>query len=172
MSFGVPSRFSRRNFMAAAVVAAALPVVACSREQKHADGGQGSPKAMPTLAMLVHKDPGCPCCEGWAHLAAAAGFTPTVVEEPDMPALKGRLGVPLALSSCHTAELAGYVFEGHVPIEHMQRLIASKDQRIKGLAVAGMPLGSPGMEAPNGAKANYDVIAFDGHGKTSVYAKV
>lgn len=97
-------KLTRRSVLAGAAIAAAMPAVACSRET-------AKPKSGP-VPMTVHKDPNCPCCEGWVKHAAAAGFAVKVIAEPDMNAVKRRLGVPETLWSCHTSEAAGLVFEG------------------------------------------------------------
>ena len=89
-----------------------------------------------------------------------------------MVALKKKLGVPEALASCHTSLVSGLVFEGHVPIHHVQELVASNEENFLGLAVPGMPRGSPGMEMPDGSKDPFEVIAFDKNGKTRVFARV
>lgn len=84
-------------------------------------------------------------------------------------AIKAEAGVSRALESCHTAVVDGYVIEGHVPVDVIDRLLAEHPDGIVGLAVPGMPIGSPGMEGPNPER--YDVIAFDGHGETRVYER-
>jgi hypothetical protein len=110
-------------------------------------------------AMTVHKDPGCPCCDGWVEHVRAAGYEARVVEEPALNALKARLGVPPGLRSCHTAEIDGYVLEGHVPAPAIVRLLAERP-KARGLAVPGMPVGSPGMEVPGREPDAYDVMLF------------
>ena len=109
----------------------------------------------PTI--IVSKDPNCGCCTGWVQHLRRNGFAATIVETADMQAVKTRLGVPAQLASCHTAEIAGYIIEGHVPAQAIARLIAEKPNAI-GLAVPGMPIGSPGMEG--GTPEIYDVILF------------
>ncbi len=83
--------------------------------------------------------------------------------------MKRRLGVPEELGSCHTAEIAGLVIEGHVPLEDVARLVRERPAGTKGIAVPGMPLGSPGMEVPDGTTQPYQVIAFDAAGNLSVF---
>ena len=109
--------------------------------------------------MTVAKDPSCGCCGAWIDHVRAAGFTVEVTETPQMNRLKNRLGVPQDLASCHTAEIGGYVIEGHVPAQTIKRLLAEKPQA-KGLAVPGMPVGSPGMEVDGVAPDTYDVLLF------------
>jgi hypothetical protein len=109
--------------------------------------------------MTVAKDPSCGCCGAWIDHVRAAGFPVEVLETPEVNRLKVRLGVPQALASCHTAEVGGYVIEGHVPADAIKRLLAEKPQA-KGLAVPGMPVGSPGMEVAGMAPDRYDVVLF------------
>ncbi len=87
----------------------------------------------------------------------------------DLAPVKQKLGVPRALQSCHTAVVDGYVIEGHVPADLIDRLLRERPA-VVGLAVPGMPVGSPGMEAPGRASERYQVLTFDGNGRTTVYA--
>jgi hypothetical protein len=114
--------------------------------------------------MVVTKDPSCGCCGAWVDYIRAAGFKVEVVESPDMNRIKARLGVPRDLASCHTAEIGGYVLEGHVPADSIKRLLAGKPAA-KGLAVPGMPVGSPGMEVAGVEPDTFDVILFDASGQ-------
>jgi len=107
----------------------------------------------------VSKSPTCGCCAGWVDHIRGAGFQARVTEMADLTALKARLQVPSALASCHTAEIDGYVIEGHVPADAIKRLLLERP-KAKGLAVPGMPTGSPGMEAPGAKNEPYDVILF------------
>jgi hypothetical protein len=106
--------------------------------------------------ITVHKDPNCGCCTGWAQHLKAAGFATRILDTTDLNAVKTRLRVPADLAACHTAEVAGYVLEGHVPAEALKRLLAERPRAI-GLAVPGMPLGSPGM---TGNPQPFDVVLF------------
>ncbi|MGH6762595.1 MAG: DUF411 domain-containing protein [Phyllobacterium sp.] len=109
--------------------------------------------------VFVSKDPNCGCCDGWVDHMQAAGFEVDVSESSDMGAVKARLGVPEQMASCHTAEVGGYVIEGHVPADAVRQLLAEKPDA-RGLAVPGMPVGSPGMEVDGVAPDTYDVILF------------
>ena len=120
--------------------------------------------------MIVYRDPSCGCCEAWAQLARQAGFGARVIDEPDMPAIKRRLGVPEALASCHTAVVDDFVLEGHVPFAQIERLLRTRPPGVKGIGVPGMPAGSPGMEMPDGRRDEFDVLAFDGAGRTFVFS--
>lgn len=108
--------------------------------------GTGTATAAP--AMTVWKDANCGCCAAWVKHARSAGFDVTVVNHDDMPAIKAMHDVPANLQSCHTAEIAGYVVEGHVPAAPIKAMLA-KSPEIAGIAVPGMPAGSPGMESPS-----------------------
>ena len=122
--------------------------------------------------MTVHKDPNCGCCTAWADRMRATGvFAPTIVEAADMMAVKARLRVPPALASCHTTEIAGYVVEGHVPAPDIVRLLKQRPKGIIGLAVPGMPVGSPGMEVADGRRDRFEVIAFAADGRQSLFAR-
>jgi hypothetical protein len=105
----------------------------------------------------VWKNPNCGCCTGWVDHLRRNGFDVTVRETTEMQAVKSKFGVPAELSSCHTAEVAGYVVEGHVPARAITRLLDEKPDGL-GLAVPGMPIGSPGMEG--GTPEIYEVILF------------
>lgn len=113
--------------------------------------------------VLVHKDPMCGCCGLWVDHLRKAGFEVEVRSEANLHPLKQKLGIPVGKGSCHTAEVGGYVIEGHVPAEDIRRLLAEKPDA-RGLTVPGMPAGSPGMEVPNGHVQPYTVelIARDG----------
>ena len=117
--------------------------------------------------VTVHKDPNCGCCSGWVEHLRAAGFSVDVQETTDLVRVRQRHGVPPELTSCHTAIVGGYVVEGHVPAPAIQRLLAERPDA-KGLAVPGMPVGSPGMEG--GAPQPYAVILF-GPDKQSPYMR-
>lgn len=171
---------TRRTFAGALVAAAGLAIAGCGTSQLNNAGStepadrksaaEGSPAASPQLAtMTVYRDPSCGCCEAWAEIARNAGYEVTIVDHPDMPAIKRQYGVPDELLSCHTTIVGGYALEGHVPLEHVQRLLAEKPAGVRGIAVPGMPRGSPGMEMPDGSKDPFQVIAFDAGGRTKVF---
>jgi hypothetical protein len=116
--------------------------------------------------VLVTKDPNCGCCGGWVDHVKASGFPVEVVTTLQVNRVKTRLGVPDDLASCHTAEVAGYVIEGHVPADAIKRLLAERPQA-KGLAVPGMPVGSPGMEVEGVENDTYEVVLFGPAGQTT-----
>jgi hypothetical protein len=120
------------------------------------------------IRITVYKDPQCGCCTAWNTAMRNAGFEIEVRDTPNITAVKGSLGVPNDLSSCHTGVVAGYLFEGHVPPDLVHKVLRERPA-IAGLFVPGMPMGSPGMEGPN--PSTYDVIAMGRDGRRSVYAK-
>jgi hypothetical protein len=128
----------------------------------------GKPGAPAAQAITVYKTATCGCCTKWVDHLKAAGFNPTVHVVDDMSQSPITRRVPDSLRSCHTATLEGYLVEGHVPADVIKQLLREKP-RVEGIAVPGMPAGSPGMESPN--PEPYDVIAFDSTGKTKVFAK-
>jgi hypothetical protein len=153
------SQISRRHFL---MQGAALAAAATVPGLLAAQAAQAAP------AMVVYKDPNCGCCKLWVDHVKAAGFAVSVRDSSDVASVKKRQGVPARLYSCHTAIVGGYVVEGHVPADLVQKLLKEKP-KVVGLAVPGMPAGSPGME--QGSKEPYEVLTFDAAGKTTVYAK-
>lgn len=158
----MPQRPARRTLLAAGLLAGGAGLWSIGI-------GTSQPRV---YAMRVSRDAGCGCCQTWTEIMSRSGrFRTTLVTEPDMGALKRQLGVPPDLFSCHTASVEGFVVEGHVPASDILRLIETKPSGIRGLAVAGMPLGSPGMEQPGMGHHAFDVIAFRGDGRRDVFAR-
>ena len=116
----------------------------------------------------VFKSPTCGCCANWVKHLEANGFTTKVTDVDDMTQVKTKYGVPGRLQSCHTAVVNGYVLEGHVPAADVQRLLKERPS-VAGVAVPGMPIGSPGMEQGSLVQP-YNVMTFDKQGQTSVFA--
>ncbi|ABI57983.1 DUF411 domain-containing protein [Alkalilimnicola ehrlichii MLHE-1] len=125
--------------------------------------------AAPPPQATVYKSPYCGCCTDWEDHLREHGFEVTSVERRDMNPVKQRFGITRELASCHTAEIDGYVIEGHVPAEDILRLLEERPERVRGLTVPGMPAGSPGMEV--GHKDPYQVLTFDAQGRVEVYAR-
>jgi len=125
------------------------------------------PEAAKKPIITVYKDPGCGCCKSWIEHLIKHGYRVDAKDTPNMTEIKRTLGVPDGLTACHTAIVNGYLIEGHVPAADIDRLLAQKP-RIAGLAVPGMPMGSPGMEG--GPAQRYQVLTFDKSGKTTVFA--
>lgn len=118
--------------------------------------------------LIVYKTPTCGCCGNWVAHLREHGLDVSVVDVSSTQAAQERFGVPRRLGSCHTAQVGRYWVEGHVPADLIERLIAEKPDGIRGIAVPGMPIGSPGMEGPN--PVTYDVLAYGSDGRVSVYA--
>lgn len=173
------------------VLAVVFILAACNREERESSSAQASvpPTAVqpstqapePAAAeprivaanlpvMTVHKSPTCPCCVSWIEHMRHAGFQVTVKETHEIDPIRQRLGVPAGKGSCHTAEVGGLVIEGHVPAEDIQRLLADR-RDARGLALLGMPIGSPGMESPDGRVEHYVVERINEDGSTSPYAE-
>lgn len=127
-----------------------------------------SQKASGPTKIVVYKSPTCGCCGKWEDHLRASGFTVESKVTEAMNPKKVELGVPQGLQSCHTAVVEGYVVEGHVPAASIKKLLKQKP-KVAGIAVPGMPIGSPGMEGPNPEK--YDVVSFGRDGKTKVFDK-
>ena len=131
-----------------------------------------STTARPALAaasgtVVVYKSATCRCCANWVDHMREGGFTVVVHDAADVDQTKRQRGVPSPLASCHTAVVGPYVLEGHVPAEDVRRLLRERPA-VAGLAVPGMPAGSPGMEGVT--RERYDVLAFDSAGASATYA--
>jgi hypothetical protein len=162
--------FLRTTLGAAAALSGATLIGAPAARALRAQArpAPGAQAALPT--MTTYKSPTCGCCTGWVDHAKAAGFTVKVIDTADLASVKREMGVPARLQSCHTVMVGGYVVEGHVPAADVKRLLAQKP-KVRGLAVPGMPIGSPGMEqGPPSGYDRYDVLTFDDAGKTTVFA--
>lgn len=124
--------------------------------------------ANPLPPVEVFKNPSCGCCGAWVDHLKKAGFQVKVTEVSDTAVVRRQRGLADKYGSCHTAIVAGYVIEGHVPAKDVKRLLASRITAL-GLAVPGMPVGSPGMES-DGHQDAYQVLLIDKHGRDRVFA--
>jgi hypothetical protein len=133
---------------------------------------QATPDATPVALprMAVHKTPSCGCCSVWIEHMKDAGFEVDVHDMVDMGPVKERLGVPYTKGSCHTAEVGGYLIEGHIPAADIKRLLEERPDA-RGLVLPGMPLGSPGMEVPEGQQQPYTVELVRRDGTTEPFAQ-
>ena len=156
------------SFATLSLVAAAVFAVSGCQSQAH-DASDASLASQALPAMMVYKSPTCGCCSKWVAYLEEAGMEVKTTDVEDMGAIKERFGVPGKLSSCHTGIVGGYVVEGHVPIEDIQRLLAERPNAV-GITAPGMPVGSPGMEVEGRPADKYDVILFDASGNQEVYA--
>jgi hypothetical protein len=146
---------NRREFLCTLAAIGALPVAGAALA-----AGE---------SMVVYKDPNCGCCHAWADAMKNAGFSVKTEDVSDITVVKDRYKIPGDLQGCHTAVVAGYYLEGHVPLAAVTRLLAEKPD-IAGLAVPGMPVGSLGMG--DDPLATYDVIAIANDGTSKVYYAV
>lgn len=152
-----------------------LAVSGCAEDDASTSGSQALAAEAPAAAgqelptVLVYKTATCGCCNGWIEHLEAAGFTVDARDTRDLMVVKRDAGVPTQLSSCHTAIVDGYVVEGHIPAEHVKSLLADRPD-VAGIAVPGMPIGSPGMEGAN--PQPYQVYSFTRDGQAAVYAEV
>ena len=126
--------------------------------------------AAPARPLTVYKTPWCGCCKGWVTHMTRAGFKVAVVELEDLAPIRAKYGVPFELSSCHTGVTGGYVVEGHVPPADVLRLLREKPKAL-GLAVPGMPLGSPGMEVPGAKPEKFETLLLLKGGGKRVFAR-
>lgn len=148
---------SRRRAVLALLVSTTVPRLALAQR--------------PLPAVEVYKSPACGCCKDWVAHLRAHGFTVTAIDVPAPGAYRSRFGMPAQYGSCHTARVGGYVIEGHVPARDIERLLAQRPDAV-GLAVPGMPIGSPGMDGPEyGDRLDrYDVLLVRRDGSASVFA--
>ena len=158
-----PRRMSRRTWVSLAVGSAAAALVA-ERWWRSVNPAVITADSIP---ITVYASPSCGCCQAWISHLEQSGFYVTVEKVLDVTPIKRQFGVPDSLWSCHTAMMHAYAIEGHVPADLIQR-VARERPAIAGLAVPGMPKGSPGMEGL-GADT-YDVLAYRQDGTTTVYA--
>jgi hypothetical protein len=117
----------------------------------------------------VHKSSTCGCCKQWVQHLEQSGFRVEVFDDEDLAPIKARLGVPFGKGSCHTAEVEGYLVEGHVPAQDIRKLLADRPQA-KGLVLAGMPIGSPGMEVSGTPNQPFTVELVKADGETEAFS--
>lgn len=148
-----------------------IPLAACvdadAADERSAAALAAADQELP--ALLVYKTPTCGCCNGWLEHMQEAGFAVDARNVTDIMSVKLDAGIPAGASSCHTTLVDGYYVEGHVPAEQVKRLLAERPD-IAGIAVPGMPTGSPGMEGPNARP--YQVVAIGHDGTASVFAEI
>lgn len=142
---------SRRQALGALLVMAGVPIQAAD------------------LTVQVYKTPTCGCCGNWVEHMRTNGFKVEVTEVPDTAEYRRKYGVPEELRSCHTAVVDGYALEGHVPADDVQKLLKTRP-KARGIAVPGMPMGSPGMEA-GGRRQAFQVLLFNANGVLSQFNK-
>jgi hypothetical protein len=125
--------------------------------------------AQASQPITVYKSKSCGCCALWVEHLEANNFSPRVHDEEAMDPLKDKLGVPVELRSCHTAIAGAYLIEGHVPAADIKRLLADRP-KVAGLAVPGMPSGTPGMARSEAESGGFTVLAFQADGSSRTFA--
>jgi hypothetical protein len=151
-------------------LALTLPLAACSSDDANPAPAEMASAVEADLPLVtVYKTATCGCCSKWADHIEAAGFPVKTVDVTDLGAVKAEHGIPAAYGSCHTAVVDGYAVEGHVPAEDVKRLLAERPEAA-GLAVPGMPIGSPGMETPGRRADRYEVLLVQ-DGDATVFAR-
>jgi len=154
---------TRRALLSYATLAASAALLGPAAWRVAFAAAPGSPP------VAIFKNPGCECCDGYAAYLRQHGFTVTVKETDKLASISAQAGIPAELQGCHTAFLGGYIVDGHVPIEAIEKLLAEQPP-LKGLVLPGMPPGSPGM---GGDKAGpFKVEAIDREGKASLYMTI
>jgi hypothetical protein len=154
-------RNTLKSYAAALIVALCLPVAAGAQSKRR-------PPAPRPVEAHVYLTPTCGCCGKWAKHMEDAGFKVTRTVTTELAAVPERQRVPARLRSCHLAVVDKYIVEGHVPADLIQRLLRERPD-VVGLAVPGMPIGSPGMEGPN--PQSYSILSFKADGSTAEFAR-
>jgi hypothetical protein len=155
-------RLTRRRVLLGATlfVGGGAAVLLAAAQQEAASGPE----------LVLYRDPGCGCCEKWAK-GLEGIFTVRPLSSTRLHEVRQRLGVPDDLAGCHTATVDGLIIEGHVPVQDIRRVLRERPPGIWGLAVPGMPVGSPGMESEDGTSEPYEVIAFGPGGERPIFAR-
>jgi hypothetical protein len=142
-------------------------VAACSSDSSSNEDPSGTAAGVQAALVEVHSAPGCGCCAGWADYVESRGYAVETTEDADLADFKAARGVPAQAQSCHTAVIDGYTVEGHVPLEAIEDLLTERPD-IDGIALPGMPSGSPGM--PGEKLAPFEVLVID-HGTTALFGE-
>lgn len=162
-----------KTFPIALLALLALALQGCAPPSAAQGSAPAGPEPMHTATALppvvVHKNASCGCCNDWVEHMRAAGFRVDVRNTDNLGPIKERAGVPVGKGSCHTAEVGGYFVEGHVPAADIKRLLAERPAA-RGLVLPGMPMGSPGMETPDGRSEPYTVELVGLDGRTTAYS--
>lgn len=161
-----PSRFF--TYAGIAILAAAGAIWYIISDYYARQEAQNMTQGVQTSEVVMYKNPGCQCCEKWADYLERNNYSVEVHEASNIGSLKKENGVPADMSSCHTALIGGYVVEGHVPVEDIQRMLAEQPEAI-GIAAPGMPASSPGMNTA--LNQPYNVYLFNKQGYSKLYAK-
>ena len=167
----ISRRLARAAFAFALTVAAAACAGSGSPDAAAKEPQAGKQVALAqadSTKVVVYKTPTCGCCKKWVEHLQQHGFQVETHDMDNVQPVKVANGLPGGLESCHTSIVNGYVVEGHVPADVIRRLLRERPEGVAGIAVPGMPAGSPGMEGPYPSE-RYDIVAFTKDGKQSVY---
>lgn len=164
------NRIALITILLASLSAIAACAQATDAGSAHTDTAAATTAANALPPVVVHKSPSCGCCTHWVDHLRQSGFEVEVRDIDNLDPVKTRVGIPPGKGSCHTAEVAGYFVEGHVPAADIKRLLAERPD-VRGLTLPGMPLGSPGMEVPDGTVQPYAVELVARDGTTAVFAR-
>ena len=148
----------RAAMLAVGLLAMASLATACASDGSTTEAEATAVDGVVSAVVELHSAPGCDCCGGWEEYMTSHGFTVESTEEADLSAFKEARGVPRDAWSCHTAVIDGYTVEGHVPVEAIEDLLTDRPD-IDGIALPGMPPGSPGMSGEK--EAPFEVLAID-----------
>jgi len=161
-----------KNLLRAAALLMAASSMATAQSPRASTPAQAPAKADPAV-LEVYKTPTCGCCSKWVDHMRAAKFQARVTDMPqaELDKVKAKHGVPATLNSCHTAIVGNYIVEGHIPADQVKRLLKERPA-VAGIAVPGMPIGSPGMEVPGRQGLPYNVFTFDKKGHTQIFSTV
>lgn len=165
MKYSEKRAYGRRHWLAINLIAYVTMIAVIAGV-----GWVMTPTALRAEDVKVYKNTGCQCCARWANRLGAEGNRVTEISVDDLDAIKKRYHVPEKFQGCHTALIGSYVIEGHVPMKEIDRLLRERPDA-KGLSVAGMPVGSPGMEVPGEKADTYKVMLMKKDGTSEVYAQ-
>lgn len=159
-------------FFALLLIAAALAHIPSVHAESSSNSLTPLSELLQSTELVVYKSPTCGCCGDWVDHMSEAGFSTKIQHPKDLNTIKDQLGVAPVYQSCHTATLQNYFFEGHIPAEVVKHFLADKPKNAIGLAVPGMPLGSPGMDFGGDNYRSYQVLQLNKDGSSSVYGEV
>jgi hypothetical protein len=159
-------------FLAVTFMAAALTQTPLVYAEAKANSTRSLNELLQPTSMVVYKSPTCGCCGDWVDHMSEAGFSAKIQHPKDLNTIKDQLGIAPVYQSCHTATLQDYLFEGHIPAEVVKHFLAEEPKNAIGLAVPGMPLGSPGMDFGGDNYRSYQVLQLNKDGSSSVYGEV
>lgn len=161
-----------KTFLAVTLITAALTQIPSVHAEANTNSTTSLNELLQSRSLVVYKSPTCGCCGDWVDHMNEAGFSAKIRHPQDLNTIKDQLGIAPIYQSCHTATLQNYLFEGHIPADIIKRFLAEKPNDAIGLAVPGMPLGSPGMDFGGNDYRSYQVLQLNKDGSSQVYGEV